>query len=250
MTRDALFPLIYAHRGLAHEAPENSFAAFDAALAAGVDGFELDVRLTRDEVPVVFHDPDLRRMAGRPERIAELPFRELSAIPIRASGRPEGSWSRIPALGELLARYGGRTRLNIEIKPDHNWHPAIVDSVLDVLRAAPGGMERVQISSFNPFVLHRAATLEPDLARRLLVGVHSRPWTYRRPWLLQWVRAGGIHLPLALADAELVTHWRRRGYGVCVWTVNDLEHGRRLAAAGATELISDHPRRLAPLRYP
>ena len=61
-------PLIIGHRGASAVAPENTLVAFREAIAAGSDGIEFDVRLTRDGVPVIIHDDNLRRTASRPER--------------------------------------------------------------------------------------------------------------------------------------------------------------------------------------
>ena len=65
-------PLIIGHRGASAVAPENTLAAFREAVAVGADGIEFDVRLTRDGVPVVIHDRDLRRTGGLPHRIADV----------------------------------------------------------------------------------------------------------------------------------------------------------------------------------
>ena len=65
-------PLIIAHRGLSARAPENTVAAIRMAIAAGADGVEFDVRLSRDGIPVVFHDETLFRTARRKERVDSL----------------------------------------------------------------------------------------------------------------------------------------------------------------------------------
>ena len=73
-------PLIGAHRGASEVAPENSAEAFEAAIAAGADFIETDLRLSRDGVPVSAHDADLMRLAGDPRAIADLDMEELRAI--------------------------------------------------------------------------------------------------------------------------------------------------------------------------
>jgi glycerophosphoryl diester phosphodiesterase len=99
---------VIAHRG-AHApggAHENTIAAFDRALAMGVDGIELDVRWTADRRPVVSHDPDLWRVFGLPHRVADLPLAELK---IRCP--------KVPTLREVIVRYGRRAHLMVEFKP-------------------------------------------------------------------------------------------------------------------------------------
>jgi len=78
-------PLIIGHRGASAVAPENTMAAFREAIAAGCDGIEFDVRLTRDGVPVIIHDSTLRRTAGLAARVADLTWAELEQVDV-------GSW--------------------------------------------------------------------------------------------------------------------------------------------------------------
>ena len=71
---------IFAHRGFSHKYPEATRAAYQGAIEVGVDGFECDVRLTKDGVPVCFHDRDLKRIAGVKKRVASLTLSELQEI--------------------------------------------------------------------------------------------------------------------------------------------------------------------------
>lgn len=107
----------YAHRGL-HDGnvsvPENSMAAFGAAVDAGF-GIELDVQLTKDGQMVVFHDGDLRRVCGADARVRDLTYEELKKHPL-----PNGS--AIPLFSEVLDRVGGNVPLIVEVK--HYGSPA------------------------------------------------------------------------------------------------------------------------------
>lgn len=98
---------LIAHRGLHDNAivMENTPAAFEQAAAAGVWGVELDVRWTRDAVPVVYHDADLQRLHRRPERIDRLTRQALAQIA-----------PQVPALTEVVRRFGHRLHLMVEIK--------------------------------------------------------------------------------------------------------------------------------------
>jgi glycerophosphoryl diester phosphodiesterase len=96
-----------AHRG-EHQRPgvsENTFAAFDPAVAAGVAAIEFDIRYTQDDEPVVTHDADLKRVFGRGDVVAQTPWPTLKRIA-----------PRLPHLGALLERYAPRTHLMIELK--------------------------------------------------------------------------------------------------------------------------------------
>lgn len=107
---------VIAHRGASRDRPENTFAAFDEALRQGADGIELDVQLTRDGVPVVYHDRTLAKAGGGRHKIAGLDFEELAELDPgrRLDGRFPGQ--QIPSLSDVLERYGRRTSLFVEIK--------------------------------------------------------------------------------------------------------------------------------------
>ena len=103
---------LYAHRGLhdnASDAPENSLAAFRKAVEKGF-GIELDVQLTKDLVPVVFHDFTLKRVCGVDKKVRELTFDQLQEL------RLCGSDQRIPSFDQVLRLVKGRVPLIIEYK--------------------------------------------------------------------------------------------------------------------------------------
>lgn len=98
---------IIAHRGSHdnHRILENTLAAFYRAAQAGVWGIEMDIRWTRDRIPVVFHDLDLARLYGRPDTIAAFTLNEL-----------QRQYPAIPSLAEVVSRLGKKIHLMIEVK--------------------------------------------------------------------------------------------------------------------------------------
>ena len=98
-------PLIIGHRGASAVAPENTMAAFREAIAAGCDGIEFDVRLTRDGIPVIIHDNTLRRTAGLSGRVADLTWAEIKQINVGGwftRGGESFKNETVPSLEELL----------------------------------------------------------------------------------------------------------------------------------------------------
>lgn len=142
----SLFKKVYfAHRGLHDnegDAPENSMAAFRKAVDAGF-GMELDVQVTKDGVPVIFHDFKLERICGTEGKVVDHTYEELQAYTLCHSKE------RIPKLSDLLEMVGGGVPLIVEIKAE----TADVSccAVIDrLLRAYHGAY---CIESFNPMVL-------------------------------------------------------------------------------------------------
>jgi len=218
-------PLRIGHRGAAAEAPENTLAAFARALARGVDGLELDVRVTRDGVPVVFHDASLARLAGRRRSLARLPLAALRTVRIR--GEP------VPTLAEVLRLVRRRVVVQIEIKPGVPVAPV----VRAVRQARAGG--HVIFASFSPAVLRTARALAPRVPR---MWIRERGTPARLGPRLAALAAAGVSLDhRAIPAAAFVADLHRRGWRVWCWTVNDPPAMRRLAAWGVDAILSDNP---------
>ncbi|MGN0432534.1 MAG: glycerophosphodiester phosphodiesterase family protein [Lachnospiraceae bacterium] len=133
---------LYAHRGLhdnESEAPENSMAAFKKAVDAGY-GIELDVQLTKDKIPVVFHDFTLQRVCGVRGKVADYTYEELQQFFLCKSQQ------KIPKLQEFLKLVDGRVPLIIEYKIPgvHAEVCAIADKLLSEYKGT------YCIESFNP----------------------------------------------------------------------------------------------------
>ena len=112
--RTPFYGVHYAHRGLFDnetEAPENSMNAFQKAVDAGY-GIELDVQLSKDDVPVVFHDASLKRMCGVDGKVWEYTFEELQKMSLAKSGQ------KIPKFQEVLKLVNGKVPLIVEYKLD------------------------------------------------------------------------------------------------------------------------------------
>ena len=135
----------FAHRGLhdnAGEAPENSMAAFSKAVEAGY-GMELDVHVTKDGIPVIFHDFKLERICGAEGIIEDYTYEELQQFTLCSSEE------KIPKLEELLSMVRGRVPLIIEIKSEK----ADVSECAIIDRMLRGYEGEYCIESFNPMVL-------------------------------------------------------------------------------------------------
>ena len=220
-------PLIIAHRGASTDRLENTLAAFRRALDLRVDGIELDVRVTRDGVPEVFHDPTLKRLAGLDRRIASLSWREIQKLHL-AGGE------KIPRLAEVLRLTRGRAVVEIEIKSG-----VPVGPVIRAVRTT-GTTTGVILASFSPALLRKAARLAPSVPR-MLISSGTRP---ARDLLRQLAALGAAGMSVdqhAVKSAAYVRFFQSRGYSVWCWTVNRPSAMRRLARYGVNALLSDDP---------
>lgn len=220
-------PQIVGHRGACANDLENTLPAFRRAVAVGADAVELDVQLTRDGVPVVFHDPGLRRLAGRPERIVRLDWSAVRQVRLAGGGK-------IPRLAEVLRLLRRRLVVQIEIKRGVPVPPVIAAV------ASARAEAWVILASFDRRIVRQAAQLAPQIPRMLISpGRRTRAGLVRQ---LRAVQAGGISIShRAVTGAAWIRHFHERGYAVWCWTVNDEAAARRLAGWGADAILSDNP---------
>lgn len=147
-----------AHRGLHGEGvPENSLASFEAAIEQGFH-IELDVRLTKDHVPVVFHDTATTRMTGQEHTVSQTPLTFLQGLFL------EGTEQNIPTLQQALALIDGRVSVLVEIKASLKENLA---SIVEVLQNYNG---RFALQFFNPWVSGYFANHMPTTPRGMLLG--------------------------------------------------------------------------------
>ncbi|PTA66888.1 glycerophosphodiester phosphodiesterase [Deinococcus arcticus] len=214
-------PLLLGHRGAPVRAPENTLLGFQAALDAGLDGVELDVRRLLDGTLVVHHDEALP--GGR--RLTALNRSDLPA--------------HVPTLNAALAWAADTGAVvNVELKFEGPWPD---DRVAGTLRAitAHGLTRRVIVSSFLPTLLRAARDLAPQIERGLLI--HR---AYPAPLLragMRWTGCGALHAEVGTVNAPLLALARAQGWRVHAWTVNDPAEVRRLTALGVDGLIGDEP---------
>lgn len=228
--------LIWAHRGDSHACPENTLAAFAAAIAAGADGVEFDVQLSRDGVPVVIHDETLERTTG-----ARGPVRARTAAQLQAlsAGLARPGWESvgIPLLADVLALLAPSTLLvNVELKNSVVEYPGLEEVVVEAVATAGLPGERVVLSSFSPTSTARLARLT-DLEVAL---VYSRPWPAPVRLACE-LGAQAIHPSRLMVGPGLVPLAHRRGLRVRAWNVNGAAQVRRMRVRGVDGVFTDDP---------
>jgi len=146
----------YAHRGLhGNGIPENSMAAFRAALEAGY-GIELDIHLLKDGNLAVIHDHSLLRTAGVEQKIEDLTAKELSAFHL------EGTEETIPTFGQVLELYAGKAPLIIELKAIGGNHAALCEAACKAMEGYTGPW---CMESFDPRCVHWLRKNRPQIIR-------------------------------------------------------------------------------------
>jgi glycerophosphoryl diester phosphodiesterase len=205
-------PLAFAHRGGAAHYPENSWRAFEHAVSLGYSYLETDAHATADGILMAFHDRTLDRVTDRAGRIADLPFREVSAARIAGT-------DPIPLVEDLLGTWP-EARFNIDVKDE----PA-VRPLVEVLRRT-AAWDRVCVTSFSA---RRLAAVRRVLPRPVCMaasplGVAAlRLSAPRRPFAarLRRMSVRCAQIPVTVATEPFLRRAHAAGLQVHVWTVND-----------------------------
>ncbi len=220
------------HRGACGYAPENTLASMRKAIELGVDGFEFDIQLSKDNIPVVIHDATLERTTNGKGLVCDYTFQELQQL-------DAGNGEKIPSLKEVIEEFAYKTHLFIELKAENSVKP-----VMELLKHSVETMnlsyERFFICSFNHQQIAEARSLIPEIRTcALLVGI---PVTLAQIA----VEAGAYSLNPAIhhVNQALIDDAQKRGLKVMVWTVNEpmeIAHARSLKVDG---IISNYPDRI------
>ncbi len=231
-------PLIIAHRGLTSAAPENTVAAFRAAVGAGADGIELDVRLSRDGEVVVLHDPGLERTTNGKGPAARRSLAELKRLEVRGL-----AGERIPTLAEVFDALPATFLTIVELKVYGLGFWRLASRALRVVRDA-GRMETAMVASFSPFSLLAVRLIEPRALRGLIwSGDHPAP--ARGRWLSPLAAPHWLN-PNETGFTEGLLRWAHaRGKRVLAWDVSAGADLNDLAAMGLDAVVTDHAEVLA-----
>ena len=225
----------FAHRGLHDsELPENSLAAMEAAATLGL-GLELDVHLAADDVPVVIHDYNLKRVVGVPDRVADLSSEDLAKVRLLGTGHG------VPTLRQVLRAAGSAPTL-IEIKsPPRAAKPGALEAAVSACLEQDPFAHRRALMSFDPdclgwFARHRPDTLRGQVSsdfRRVPIRLPPlRKWGLRHLLYNRTSRPHFIAYDVRALPALMAYLHRLRGLPLLAWTVKSeeaLQHARRHA---------------------
>ncbi len=260
-----------AHAGAASIAPQNTIIAGEKALQAGADLWGIDTRITKDGVFILMHDKTLTRTTNVkqvfPDRapwlvkdftFAEIerldagswfvqtdPFGQIKAGNVSLADQRAYVGVKVPTLNEALEfTKTHHWRMDIEVKPMDYLTPAQIAAKLVPLIHATGMVDWVMVSSFDHRILVQVKKLDPHIPTAALVILPpADPVGY-----LEKLDADGYEPSVIAITPKIAAELSAHGFGVYVWTYDDLEQLRYFATMpGVTGIYTDFPQRLAPI---
>ncbi len=232
-------PAIIGHRGASAAAPENTLAAFNLAVELKADAVELDVKLTKDRVPIIMHDPTVDRTTDGQGKVADLTLADLKKLDAGVKKDSKFAGERIPTLAEVFEAVAAKIWINVELTNSTTRGDGLEAEVVALIQKMNLG-RRVLLSSFNPFAIRNVKRLDPSLPVAQLTA-HKMPIYLREAWLAPFIRHEARHPDYVQLKKRGVAYYKRRGYRVNVWTTNDPADLRDFARQGVDGLITDVP---------
>ena len=229
---------IYAHRGASADFPELTMAAYEGAVAQGADGFECDLRLTKDEVPVLWHNASMLERAGNSGLIAEMTYAEVAR-----------AYPQILTLRELLD-FAMRHKKGVLLETKHPVISGnrIEEKIAETLRDTRA-MDSIDVSvmSFSWFAIEKMKRVDPKIPTTFLMHKNTT-WLQAKLSSAQSIGPGINELRAEPIRAKRI---KDLGRSLNVWTVDEDSDIKLCEKLGVDILITNKPAHAREvLRYP
>lgn len=234
-----LLPTVIGHRGAARYAPENTLAGLHTAADMGLEWVEVDIMLTRDGVPILFHDEKLNRTSSGAGLVADMDWKDIQEL-------DAGSWfgdsfigEPIPGLEQAIEVMISRGLcVNLEIKPCPGREKETAEVMLDLAtRIWPEDRPQPLISSFQHVSLETALDLAPGWPRGYLVDNRPDNWLE----MVEYLEASSINFNGRKASRTEVEDYIETGKPVAAYTINEPMRAQELRRWGVDCFFSDVP---------
>lgn len=233
-------PPLIGHRGACGYAPENTIESVRTAAELGAQWVELDVKLTKDGVPIIFHDEDLDRTTNGSGPVMLATYEDIKQL-------EAGSWFgdsfagiQIPTLEEMIdLLIELDLGLNLEIKPCPTREIETAEVALDMLSRYWDDHDRLLISSFSHVSLEAARDVAVDWHRGLLLDGEVLPENWKE--LCDYLDCATVNIGTQMATRDAVEQIMDYEKPVLVYTVNDPVIARRLESFGVDAVFTDVP---------
>jgi glycerophosphoryl diester phosphodiesterase len=258
--------LVFAHRGFGDHAPDNSLYAVERALAAGMDGVDVDGQFTRDGELVIYHDLSVDRLTSGTGKVRDKTVSEILALDLGPKYDSAITGAYVRTFEDFVRAAKGRGVLMVELKVPGAAATGIEERAVEIIRRHDAHAD-VVLSSFNPMVLRRLKRLDPQVRTafifmdtnwnpELLTEIRPEdrvdlPWFLRQEFIRRALRK--LVKPDLLSinhqvDEDVVERLIAKGWPVFIWTPDEEGDLRRAFAWRPYGVISDQPLRAKSIR--
>ena len=231
---------VIGHRGACAYAPENTLESLHTAAELNVAWVEFDVKLTRDEVPVIFHDETLERTTNGSGNMADIDYADLQHLECGSWFADSFTGIKIPTLEEAVeVCLQHNLGINLEIKPCPGREKETAEIALDQLSQIWDENDKILISSFQHICLEAARDMAPGWARGLLLGGEELDPNWKE--LADYLDVKTVNIASNLAKREIIEDIIDEDLHPLVYTINDPLEARKFQSWGVASMFSDSP---------
>ncbi|GEL07257.1 glycerophosphodiester phosphodiesterase [Salisediminibacterium halotolerans] len=232
---------VIAHRGNKKYTPENTMAAFYSAEKYNVDGIEFDLQWTKDDVPVVHHDPTIDRTTDGSGKVRAFTLQELKQFDAGRKFDESFRGEKIPRFSEVLtwAKETALT-LHVELKEQFSQHEDFVQSCINEIKHI-GMTDRVVISTFYHPYLALVKKQAPEIETALL----TKTPVFRGTAYAEKIQADGIHIRHSFQAARYYRRWNKQGTPVRVYNIQTVKAAKVCRKLNVSGIITNDPRLIA-----
>lgn len=230
---------VIGHRGACKQAPENTLASFKKAHELGIQWVEFDVMLSKDNIPIIFHDETLDRTTNGQGYIDAFTYTELSQFDAGSWFDPQFAGEHIPLLQDVIIYLTeNNISANIEIKPLHHNEEKNVEQALEVIKKIKSPDDPLFLfSSFSIEALKHLQTLAPHTQRGLLLD----EWREDCLAIAKTLGCVSINLNQDIITPKRAAEIKTAGFNLLCFTVNDAPRAAELRSWGVDAVFSDTP---------
>ena len=240
-------PNIIGHRGANNSAPENTLISFRKAAELGAKWIEIDVRLSSDKIPVVFHDNEVDRTTNGQGPVGSFTLESLQELDAGSHYHTDFSGEKVPTLLQgITLCIELKLGLNIEIKPNFGQAAETVTAILTTINPFQEQLRgNVLFSSFNLLCLEKLFNLSPEWPRALLVNDLNDDWLTNTKVLECYALNPNCNCLASIENIKSILDSKLR---IIPFTVNQLSVAKNLLQLGVHSIITDDLKSLKSLK--
>ncbi len=237
---------VISHRGANLEAPQNTIPAFEKSLEIGVDGFETDIHLSSDGVPVICHNYTIDETSNGKGEVKSMTLEELRSYDFGSWFNESFKGTKLPTVEEFLTlcETADIEIMNIEIKPPLDGNMEIVAKTIDAVKAH-GLFDKLLISSFSPDVLVECKKVDPNCKTGYLYSpdrkIFYKKMIFGYVEFAKEIKADYLHPHYFTVTKHYVKKLHENGIGVNVWTVDKPDIAKKMLSYGVDGIITNNP---------
>lgn len=237
---------VISHRGANLDAPQNTIPAFERSLEIGVDGFETDIHLSSDGVPVICHNYTIDETSDGKGEVKSMTYDELRSYDFGSWFNEKFKGTKLPSVEEFLnlCENADIEIMNIEIKPPLDGDMTIVAKTIDAVKAH-GLFDKLLISSFSADVLVECKKVDPNCKTGYLYAPDKKHCYTRMLFgyveFAKKIKADYLHPHFLSVNRRYVRRLHENGIGINVWTVDKERIAKKLLKLGVDGIITNDP---------